>query len=46
MEIESTRKLRILCLHGFNNNIESFTYMTEGIRLLLKDVATFHFIDG
>lgn len=43
---EAPRKLKILCLHGFNNHKEVFTYMTRGFREILSEVADFHFIDG
>lgn len=39
-------KLKILCLHGINNNIGSFTFMTKGFRDLFSEVADFYFLDG
>ena len=42
----STKKLKILCLHGFNNNEETFRFMTEGFREMMRDIADFYFVDG
>ena len=44
--MSSQKKLKILCLHGFNNNAESFDYMTRGFRDTFKDYAEFHIIEG
>ena len=40
------RKLKILCLHGYNNNAETMKYMAEGITGMMKDIAEFHFLDA
>jgi hypothetical protein len=46
MQNTGPNKLKILCLHGFNNNVETFKFMTEGVRAMMKDVAEFFFVDG
>ena len=33
-------------MHGFNNNTETFTFMTEGMREMMKDIAEFYFVEG
>jgi hypothetical protein len=40
------KKLKILCLHGYNNNAETMKYMAEGLTSMMKDIADFHFLDG
>ena len=40
------RKLKILCFHGFNNNIEVLRFMTQSFRDLFDEIADFHFIDA
>jgi hypothetical protein len=40
------KKLKILCMHGFNNNKESFAYMTQGFREQYGDIAEFLFAEG
>jgi len=42
----TSRKLKVLCLHGFNNNIDSFGYMTKGIRDKFSEIADFHIINA
>ncbi len=46
MQNTGGQKLKILCLHGFNNNVETFKFMTEGVRTMMKEVADFFFLDG
>jgi hypothetical protein len=46
MQNTGDKKLKILCLHGFNNNVETFNFMTEGVRAIMKEVADFFFVDG
>ena len=46
MSVTHPKKLKILCLHGWNNNIESFTYMTQGLRDQFSEVADFHVMNG
>lgn len=41
-----TKKLRILCLHGFKTHKASFAFMTEGFRKLVNDKCDFMFMDG
>lgn len=42
----SKPRLRILCVHGFNNDIESFEYLTSNFRKLVEDKAEFFFINA
>jgi hypothetical protein len=42
----SGRRLKILCLHGMNNNIESFRYMTAGFTQLFGALCSFVFIEA
>ncbi|GER44001.1 rhodanese-like domain-containing protein 6 [Striga asiatica] len=41
-----TRKLRILCLHGFRQNASSFKGRTASFAKKLKNIAEFVFLDG
>ncbi|KAL3638192.1 Rhodanese-like domain-containing protein 6 [Castilleja foliolosa] len=41
-----TRKLRILCLHGFRQNASSFKGRTSSLAKKLKNIAEFIFVDG
>ena len=40
------KKLKILCLHGFNNTKEAFEFMTKGFRDLFSEMADFYFMDA
>ena len=40
------KKLKILCLHGYNNNAETMKYMAEGVTAMMKDIAEFHYLDA
>jgi len=42
----AAQKLKILCLHGYNNHEESFAYMTQGFRDRFGHMAEFHILDG
>ena len=44
--VESTKKLKLLCLHGYNNNAETMKFMAEGVTDMMKDIAELHFIDA
>ena len=39
-------KLRILCMHGFNNNKETFEFMTSSFREKYAHLADFVFAEG
>lgn len=36
----------MLCLHGFNSDVESFKFMTRGIRKHLEPYCTFHYVEA
>jgi hypothetical protein len=40
------KKLRVLCLYGYNNNIECFKLMTQEFRARFEHVADFIFIEA
>lgn len=40
------KRLKILCLHGYNNNAETMKYMADGVTAMMKDIADFHFLDA
>lgn len=46
MAAEGQKKLRVLCLHGFNNHAESFTFMTRGFREQFGSQLEFHIMDA
>ena len=39
-------KLKILCLHGYNNNAETMKFMAAGVTFMMKDIAEFYYLDG
>ncbi len=41
-----TAKLKILCLHGYNNNAETMKFMAEGVTGMMRDIADFYYLDG
>lgn len=45
MENKQT-KLKILCMHGFNNNKETFAFMTSAFRERYAHLADFIFAEG
>lgn len=45
-QIRTSRKLRILCLHGFRQNASSFKGRTASLAKKLKKIAEFVFIDA
>ena len=42
----SERKLKILCLHGYNMNNETFIYFSQGFRNTFHHVADFEIFEG
>ena len=40
------KKLKILCLHGYNNNAETMNFMAAGVTYMMKDIAEFYYLDG
>ena len=40
------KKLKILCFHGFNNNKETFEFMTQAFREKFGHLAEFVILDG
>ncbi|TNV81519.1 hypothetical protein FGO68_gene13007 [Halteria grandinella] len=40
------RKLKILCLHGLNNHIESFKFMSKGFTDQLSHIADFYYVEA
>ncbi|KAK7269442.1 hypothetical protein RIF29_22168 [Crotalaria pallida] len=45
-DVRTSRKLRILCLHGFRQNASSFKGRTASLSKKLKKIAEFVFIDA
>ncbi|CAI8603559.1 unnamed protein product [Vicia faba] len=45
-DVRTSRKLRILCLHGFRQNASSFKGRTASLTKKLKKIAEFVFIDA
>ncbi|KAL1341394.1 hypothetical protein HN51_027865 [Arachis hypogaea] len=45
-DVRSSRKLRILCLHGFRQNASSFKGRTSSLAKRLKKIAEFVFVDA
>ncbi|CAK8572538.1 unnamed protein product [Lathyrus sativus] len=45
-DVRASRKLRILCLHGFRQNASSFKGRTASLTKKLKKIAEFVFIDA
>ncbi|CAL0320931.1 unnamed protein product [Lupinus luteus] len=45
-DVKTSRKLRILCLHGFRQNASSFKGRTASLTKKLKKIAEFVFIDA
>jgi pimeloyl-ACP methyl ester carboxylesterase len=45
-DVSTSRKLRILCLHGFRQNASSFKGRTASLAKKLKKIAEFVFIDA
>ena len=44
--MESNKKLRILCLHGYSNSADLFNYMAKQFFELYKDKADFYVPEG
>ncbi len=40
------RKLKILCLHGYNNTKDIMNYQTRYLRTMFDKVLDFHFVEG
>ena len=46
MEQRFSKKLRVLCLHGFNSDAVTMEYTSTYFRDLLNDQIEFHFINS
>ena len=45
-ENQEPKKLRILCLHGYNNNCEIMMYQMQNFINTMSDLCEFTFIEG
>ena len=44
--MHSSKKLKVLCLHGYNSTKEVFDYQLRGFKEAYGDLMDFHILDG